>query len=42
MRAVGDAMVLSPPLVITKPEIDELVRRARAALDATAKELGVG
>ncbi|MGH6718990.1 MAG: aspartate aminotransferase family protein [Alphaproteobacteria bacterium] len=40
MRAVGDAMILSPPLVITKAEIDELVRRARAALDTTAKEVG--
>jgi len=41
MRAVNDSMVLSPPLVITKAEIDELVKRARAALDATAKEIRV-
>jgi putrescine aminotransferase len=41
MRAVHDSMVLSPPLVITKAEIDELVKRAKAALDATAKEIGV-
>ncbi|MEX2648517.1 MAG: aspartate aminotransferase family protein [Alphaproteobacteria bacterium] len=41
MRAVRDVMVLSPPLVITKDEIDELAKRARKALDLTAKEIGV-
>ncbi len=40
MRAVRDAMVLAPPLVITREEIDELVRRARIAIDATARDLG--
>lgn len=35
MRACWDTMVLAPPLVITKKEIDELVRLARLALDAT-------
>jgi putrescine aminotransferase len=40
-RAVRDTMVLSPPLVITKAEIDELVARLRKAIDAAAKELGV-
>lgn len=40
MRACGDRMVLSPPLCITKEEIDELVKRARAAFDETAKKLG--
>jgi putrescine aminotransferase len=35
MRACWDTMVLAPPFVITKKEIDELVKRARAALDAT-------
>ncbi len=39
MRACWDTMVLSPPLVISKKEIDELVRLARAALDATYKEV---
>ncbi|MCW1954720.1 MAG: aspartate aminotransferase family protein [Roseobacter sp.] len=33
MRHVGDRMVISPPLVITKAEIDELIVRARKALD---------
>jgi putrescine aminotransferase len=35
MRACWDTMVLAPPFVITKKEIDELVRLARVALDAT-------
>lgn len=41
MRAVGETMIISPPLVITKEQIDELVDKARQALDLTAKELGV-
>jgi putrescine aminotransferase len=41
MRAVRDTMILSPPLVITEPEVDELVTLARKALDATARERGV-
>lgn len=40
MRAVGDIMVLSPPLVISESEIDELFSLARLALDKTAKDLG--
>ncbi|MEL6577874.1 MAG: aminotransferase class III-fold pyridoxal phosphate-dependent enzyme, partial [Pseudomonadota bacterium] len=39
MRAVGDSMVISPPLVITREEVDELVRRAWTALDALEAEL---
>jgi putrescine aminotransferase len=35
MRACWDTMVLAPPLVITRKEIDELARLARLALDAT-------
>ena len=42
MRAVRDVMVLAPPLIITEAEIDELVARARTALDLTARDLGVG
>ena len=41
MRAINDTMILSPPLVITESEIDELIRLARKALDLTAKDLGV-
>ncbi|MBS7662850.1 aspartate aminotransferase family protein [Pseudomonas lalucatii] len=37
MRAVGDTMIISPPLVISKAEIDELVDKARLCLDLTAK-----
>ena len=39
MRAVGDAIVLSPPLIISRDEIDELVTLARKALDATWEEV---
>lgn len=35
MRACVDTMVMSPPLVISRAEIDELVGSARAALDGT-------
>ncbi len=33
MRHVGDRMVISPPLVISKPEIDTLIERALKSLD---------
>ena len=39
MRACWDTMVLAPPLVISKTEIDELVRLARLALDKTYGEV---
>ena len=35
MRHVGDRMVISPPLVITKSDIDTLIDRAVRALDET-------
>jgi putrescine aminotransferase len=41
MRASGDRMLLSPPLVVTHDEIDEIVARANAAIDATAKALHI-
>ena len=41
MRAVWDTMVVSPPLVMTHADIDELVDRARRCLDLTARALGV-
>ena len=41
MRAVGDTLVVSPPLIMSHAEIDELVTRARQTLDLTAKDLGV-
>ena len=39
MRAVSNSMVLSPPLIITREQIDELYDKARLALDLTEKEL---
>ncbi|MEO0989838.1 MAG: aminotransferase class III-fold pyridoxal phosphate-dependent enzyme, partial [Pseudomonadota bacterium] len=39
MRAVGDRMIVAPPLTIKTHEIDLLLQRAKAALDATLKEL---
>lgn len=39
MRAVGDTMIISPPLVISETEIDELVEKARLCLDATARDV---
>jgi putrescine aminotransferase len=39
MRAVGDTMIISPPLVISKAEIDELLEKARLCLDLTAAEV---
>jgi len=41
MRAVGDTMIMSPPLIIKPAEIDELVAKAWQALDMTAEQLGV-
>lgn len=41
MRSVGDTMIISPPLVITREQIDELVALARQALDETAHRLGI-
>ena len=39
MRHVGDRMVISPPLIITKDEVDTLIERARIALDKTYAQL---
>lgn len=39
MRHVGDRMVISPPLVISKEEIDTLVTRARLSLDEALERL---
>ena len=40
MRAVGDTMIMSPPLVISLAEIDELVAKIWTCLDLTAGKLG--
>jgi len=39
MRHVGDRMVISPPLIITKEEVDALVERAWKALDLAHAQL---
>lgn len=39
MRAVGDTMIVSPPLVIAEEEIDELIGKVRQCLDATARDV---
>ena len=36
VRAMGDAVAFSPPLVIGKPDIDEMFSRVRRALDSLA------
>lgn len=38
MRAVGDRMVIAPPLVITRAQIDELMGLIRRCLDLTLDE----
>ena len=40
MRAIRDTMVLSPPLILTREQADEIVRLARYCFDQTAKQLG--
>ncbi|MBU9621225.1 aspartate aminotransferase family protein [Burkholderia multivorans] len=42
MRATGDRMLLSPPLVIRDDEIDALVDSAKRAFDATAERVRRG
>jgi putrescine---pyruvate transaminase len=44
MRAVGDRMIIAPPLVITHQEIDEMITLIRQSLDQTLidiKKLGL-
>ena len=39
MRATGDTMIIAPPLILDTAQIDELVEKARRALDDTAKAM---
>ena len=39
MRAVGDRMIIAPPLIMTHEDIDELMRLIRVCLDLTLDEL---
>lgn len=41
MRAVGQSMIMSPPLTISKSEIDELLEKAERAISQTADDLGL-
>ncbi len=42
MRATGDIMLVSPPLTITRDEIDELIEKAKKSLDDTLKAIEAG
>ncbi len=39
MRAVRDTMIISPPLIFTRAHVDELISKARIALDLTLADL---
>ena len=39
MRAVGDRMIIAPPLVMTRTQIDEMMELIRACLDSTWADL---
>jgi len=39
MRAVGDRMIIAPPLVMTRADIDEMMRLIHLALDLTQRDL---
>jgi putrescine aminotransferase len=39
MRAVGDRMVVAPPLILSHEEADLLVDRARIAFDRTEADV---
>ena len=41
LRATGDTMILSPPLIWTRETIDMAVDRIEKALDLAARDLGV-
>ena len=39
MRAVGDRMIIAPPLTMTRAQIDEMMALIRQCLDATSEQL---
>ncbi|MCA1939770.1 MAG: aspartate aminotransferase family protein [Caenispirillum bisanense] len=41
MRGVYDTMVLSPPLIVTREHVDEMVGKIARVLDLTAKDVGL-
>jgi putrescine aminotransferase len=40
MRAVGDTMIISPPLIMSEAEIDEMMGKVTHALDETYATVG--
>src|SRR5215472_8075755 len=42
LRIIGNRIALSPPVIITEGEVDELVAHLECALDDTAEELQAG
>jgi putrescine aminotransferase len=41
MRAIRDTMVLAPPLIITEPEVEKLLAKAKLCIDLTARDLEI-
>ncbi|HOB96051.1 MAG TPA: aspartate aminotransferase family protein, partial [Aquabacterium sp.] len=39
MRAVGNRMIIAPPLVITRAQVDELLARITRCLDLTLADV---
>ena len=39
MRAVGDRMIIAPPMVMTRDQVDELMVLIQRCLDATLEDL---
>jgi putrescine aminotransferase len=39
MRAVGDRMIIAPPLVMTRTQVDEMVALIRRCLDLTLADV---
>jgi len=39
MRHVGDRMIISPPITISRSEIDTLINLASKSLDETLKDI---
>jgi putrescine aminotransferase len=40
MRAIRDTMVLAPPLTVSEAEVEEILGKARIAVDRTARDVG--
>jgi putrescine aminotransferase len=39
MRAVGERMIIAPPLIMTRAQIDEMLALIRHCLDLTYRDL---